>query len=418
MLLKSEWMLRPEQTIEVLLNTLNFIDSRLVNHGARVAYIASVLQKFSDNTYEVDLKNLVLLSLFHDIGAYKTEEIDNLLQFDSENVSTHTVYGYLFIKNMSPIANLAPAILYHHTPFSELDMLNETLQGYAAYLHLADRIDVLLQNKEELDLLKEEQKRFDEDLLEIFFREDVTAMVIENLQSGNYHRELEYILRDSVLEADEALDYLRMLVYAIDFRSEYTVTHTLTTSIFSVELGRRLGLNKEECGKLYIGSLVHDLGKIRIPLSILEKPGALNSEEIQIMRKHVEITEHILTGLIEDELIKIACRHHEKLDGTGYPHGLSAEELTLSERIVAVADLVSALSEKRSYKNKFSKEKVITMLDNMSKEKKLGAKVCEVMINQYDEILEATNSERNPMMRIYEEMKNYYSLTKEEKIYS
>lgn len=88
---------------------------------------------------------------------------------------------------------------------------------------------------------------------------------------------------------------------------------------------------------------MHDVGKIGIPLSILEKPGKLDDEEMKVMRTHVELTEDILEGCIEPVLLQAAARHHEKLDGSGYPRGLHAAELSMPDRIIAVADIVSAL---------------------------------------------------------------------------
>ena len=104
---------------------------------------------------------------------------------------------------------------------------------------------------------------------------------------------------------------------------------------------------------LYYGSLLHDIGKIVIPLSILEAPRRLTDEEMRIMKAHVVITGKILEGIMDERIVNVAYRHHEKLDGTGYPQGLRAEDLSQLERIVAVGDILSALYSKRSYKDSF-----------------------------------------------------------------
>ena len=93
-----------------------------------------------------------------------------------------------------------------------------------------------------------------------------------------------------------------MLVYIIDFRSQYTVIHTLATTIFAQELGELMHLSAQEKYSMYYGALLDDIGKIAIPLSILESTGKLSDKEMDIMKKHVEITDHILKGVVDDEV--------------------------------------------------------------------------------------------------------------------
>ena len=127
----------------------------------------------------------------------------------------------------------------------------------------------------------------------------------------------------------------------------------MTTTSISYELAKRMGLKGRALSDIYFGSLLHDLGKIGIPVEILEFPGKLSPQAMRIMRTHVELTGLILGPDVEEKIRKIAMRHHEKLDGSGYPLGLTAMDLSLEERIVAVADIVSALAGTRSYKEAF-----------------------------------------------------------------
>ena len=160
-----------------------------------------------------------------------------------------------------------------------------------------------------------------------------------------------------------ATSYLGMLVHIIDFRSRHTVTHTVTTAWVAYELALRLLGDKGAAAHVYASALVHDVGKIGIPLSILEKPGRLDADEMAVMRTHVALTEGILEGCVDPHMQRAAVRHHEKLDGSGYPRGLQADELTMPDRIIAVADIVSALVGTRSYKEAYPKEKVLMLLD-------------------------------------------------------
>lgn len=203
------------------------------------------------------------------------------------------------------------------------------------------------------------------------------------------------------LSVNETLEYLKMLVHSIDFRSEYTVTHTVNTVSLAMYLGERFGLREELLEKLYLGSMLHDVGKISIPVSILESPERLDDEQMAIMRTHVIETDALIKGIVPEDICRIAVRHHEKLDGSGYPFGLRAAELSMPERIVAVADIVSALSSRRSYKEPFPAQRTIAILRGMSGGQ-LDSTVCDYMAENYDEIIAATEDARQDVIAKYQ----------------
>jgi response regulator RpfG family c-di-GMP phosphodiesterase len=122
---------------------------------------------------------------------------------------------------------------------------------------------------------------------------------------------------------------------------------------YSVVIGRRLGMPGDYLDDLLTAAPLHDLGKVGIPDAVLLKPGKLESDEMVIMRTHAEIGERLLSNS-RHPLIQMACEiagsHHEKWDGTGYPKGLKGDAIPLSGRIVAVADVLDALTSVRPYK--------------------------------------------------------------------
>lgn len=118
-------------------------------------------------------------------------------------------------------------------------------------------------------------------------------------------------------------------------------------------------LDEETRQNIRIGSMLHDIGKIAISHQILESPYKLDEKEWEIMQYNIIITENILKDCVTYEVLKIASHHHEKLDWIGYPHGIYANDLTLSKRIVAVADVISALSQEKSYKKAFPLKKFV-----------------------------------------------------------
>ncbi|MEG2596808.1 MAG: HD domain-containing protein [Oscillospiraceae bacterium] len=404
-------VIHSHDVINIVRDTLKRVDSRLVDHGERVAYILLKMLSCSSKYSSEQITNICILGLFHDVGAYKTDEIDKLLQFETKDILGHSIYGYLFLKNCSPFQNWSKAILYHHANYKNSSDEDPECMDIAFMIGLADRIDVLMQNENgnfSFDkILKYSGTKFNPAHIALFAEGNQKYKIVEMLHNLTYRQILAEAFANIHFTAEEINQYLHMLIYSIDFRSEYTVTHTINTVAYSTAIAKKMHFDTEELSKIYYGALLHDLGKISIPLEILEYPGKLSPEKMAIMKTHVTITEEIITGIIDDDICKIAVRHHEKIDGSGYPHGLKGEELNTSQRIVAVADIMSALVGKRSYKDAFPKKKIISVLEQMSRHQKLCPKVCRVAIQYYDEIT-AHLSER------YEKALHTYSSIMEE----
>ena len=231
---------------------------------------------------------------------------------------------------------------------------------------------------------------------------------MEKMKTDAYQQELGSLFGRVHLSEKKKKGFLEMLVYAIDFRSQQTVIHTMSTKTFALSIGRLVGVSKEELQMLYYGALLHDIGKIVIPLSILEAPRRLTDEEMRIMRAHVVITDKILRGVLDDQIVNIASKHHEKLDGTGYPLGLAAADLSQLERIAAVADILSALYGKRSYKDSFSADKIQGILVTDAAKGKICRRVVQVVIDIFDVFIRDYEKERNETLVRYMEINEQY----------
>jgi putative nucleotidyltransferase with HDIG domain len=137
----------------------------------------------------------------------------------------------------------------------------------------------------------------------------------------------------------------------MEAKDYYTGGHTERVATVSVALARRLGFSGSELDALEIGALLHDIGKIGIPERILHKPMPLDAEEWEVMREHPVISEYILSEVELPEIVlQIARSSHERMDGAGYPDGLSGQEIPLAARIVLVADAFDALTSDRPYR--------------------------------------------------------------------
>jgi putative two-component system response regulator len=146
---------------------------------------------------------------------------------------------------------------------------------------------------------------------------------------------------------------LETLARAAEFRDDDTAEHTKRVGELSVKIGRELGLDDEFLDQLLLAAPLHDVGKIAIPDSILLKPGRLDLDEFNQMKSHTIIGAQVFTN-IDSPLMQlaqeIALNHHERWDGSGYPNGLAGENIPVSARIVAIADVYDALTNVRPYK--------------------------------------------------------------------
>lgn len=403
---------------EIIRRACNCVDSRLMDHGFRTAYIASRIVRAMNITDETKVRDICILALLHDVGAYKTEEISKMLQFETTDVWNHSIYGYLFIKYFSPLQNLAEAILFHHTSWEkleEMDEVSDEVKMLAQIISIADRIDIYMDaNPDRKEwcvrrIEKESGKKFMPWLADLVIKNDL----MDSLEKCADDEAFNFIMWGEPLTQEEITEYLKMLIYTIDFRSRHTVTHTITTTSISYEIAREMNLDESYMNKVVCGALLHDIGKIGIPVEILEFPGKLSPQAMMIMRGHVGITEEIFGGVIDRTVQQIALRHHEKIDGSGYPLGLKGEDLTVGDRIVAVADIVSALAGTRSYKQAYPKERIVNIITGLKEENKIDARIVDIIEKNYDEIMEATAVRCRPVMDKYQSIQeSYVSLVK------
>lgn len=138
---------------------------------------------------------------------------------------------------------------------------------------------------------------------------------------------------------------------ALAERDPYTVGHQRRVAEIAVNLAAHLGLSEERCHVLHLAAIVHDIGKIRVPIELLTKPTPLRPQEFEVIKQHAQATIDILGGIQWPWPLKeIAGQHHERLDGTGYPAGLRGDEILFEARILAVADIIESMSAPRPYR--------------------------------------------------------------------
>jgi putative nucleotidyltransferase with HDIG domain len=156
---------------------------------------------------------------------------------------------------------------------------------------------------------------------------------------------------------------LAALAQTVDAKSPWTAGHSQRVTRLSLLVARKMALSADQIDVLHRGGLLHDIGKIGVPAEILDKPGALTPDEMQIMRDHVTVGARILTPIAAyADMIPIVLRHHERLDGTGYPDGLMGDDIPFLARLLAVPDVFDALTSDRPYRNALPRENALDFL--------------------------------------------------------
>ncbi len=197
------------------------------------------------------------------------------------------------------------------------------------------------------------------------------ARIKTHLSLYDQNRELEKKVRERTKEIDESrLSIIRQLGRAAEFKDNETGLHVIRMSHYTRLIAESMaGEANEWSHLLFQAAPMHDVGKIGIPDRIILKPGKLDDEEWSFMQKHPQFGAEII-GEHESKLLmlakEIALTHHEKFDGSGYPHGLAGEDIPISGRIVAIADVFDALSSERPYKKAWPLEEILAFIKGQS----------------------------------------------------
>lgn len=190
-----------------------------------------------------------------------------------------------------------------------------------------------------------------------------SKMVVIEKRNNEISRLYELLQRDFNREMDNVLEFVISLSNVIEAKDSYTDGHTRRVADLAIELGRRSGLEDHRIKVLDVAAVIHDIGKVGTPETILNKPGRLDLDEFQIMKEHPEMGAKIIRPIsaLKDCLDPV-LHHHEKLDGSGYPYGLKGDEITLEARIVSVSDIFDALYTNRPYRKAMPLEQVLKII--------------------------------------------------------
>lgn len=388
----------------ILSGAVDYVGVTDLYHGKRVAYIANAIrEKF--NNFPWSQNDVVTSSLLHDCGVSSTDIHEHLIsEMEWRKVNDHCKRGEQLLLSQPDFQHLAKAIGKHHSRWIDIDVDNESLLGNLIFL--ADRIDVLAATSEQ-DILIEKSRiiqdikslsgtLFCPQLVEIFINladKDIFWLNWSECQSGEFLKEWFDSEPERLIEYRSLKKLFSLFSSCVDGKSSFTYNHSIGVATLSKTIAQLSGIHEENLDKIEIAGLLHDLGKLKIPDVILEKPGKLNKDEISVIRHHSYDTFSILTkidGL--EEITKWASQHHEKLNGTGYPKAESAEAIPKESRILAIADIFQALAQERPYKKSLSFDYIINILYEMCDRDEIDRELVELVEKHPKECLEAANT--------------------------
>ena len=216
--------------------------------------------------------------------------------------------------------------------------------------------------------------------------EDVIKMEVFQSELKNKVDEQTVELREKQRKIKEAyLETVTVLSDAVDAKDRYTSGHSKRVAEYSKLIAERMGKSKAEQEMIYRAGLLHDVGKIRIPVDIINKPGKLTDEEFDLIKIHPVTGYHILRDISEHSDMGIAAKyHHERYDGKGYPNGLSGENIPEMARILAVADSYDAMTSNRSYRKGLSQSVVRGEIEK-GKGTQFDPAIADIMLKMIDE---------------------------------
>jgi HD-GYP domain-containing protein (c-di-GMP phosphodiesterase class II) len=234
-------------------------------------------------------------------------------------------------------------------------VLLDNLQIMFVYVHepkINPRVDLLIETqKHKVHPQDKALQQSFKKTIEAYKKVYASVTLGNTLVLNEVKSELEPLV-SKVLENNDLLGTIRK----IEIFDDYTYRHSLNVSMMVAMVGKWLNLPENEVYELSIAGLLHDIGKCKVPSMILNKPSKLNAEEFEIMKTHALLSYSIISESqpINENILRGVLEHHERVDGSGYPYGLTKDKIHLYARIIAVADMFDAMTSDRVYRGKLS----------------------------------------------------------------
>ena len=382
----------------MLAEALNLIDPNIEHHHQQTAYMTYMIGRAA----ELDPRSLELArmaALAHDIGFITMDDPQSVEELERKETGIAEI-GAKLIEGFPDSAAIARVVRRCQSSWSSFLSCpdrekEETSARIANIVHLADAVSTMVRSDtpilnqvkgicEAIQVLRGTE--FSEEAVDAFLRTSETEFVWMDLRYNPQF--LNYFVGETEpVSLDRAVDLTVIMSRIIDYRSSFTAMHSAGVAACAEALARRAGMSDDECKMMKIAGHLHDIGKLKVPRAILEKPGKLTEEEFNIIKEHPYYTRlNMLNAEGFEKISDWAGFHHEKLNGKGYPFHLGAADLDTGARIMAVADIFSAITEVRPYRAGMGREEAFAVLRDNVKSGGIDGDLVALLDEHYEEI--------------------------------
>ena len=376
---KEEEFTTIRSLLGALAKAMNLINPAMEHHHEQTAYIAYVIAR--EMGMDVEQQHLAIYAaLLHDVGSI----IDpNQSVIEIEEHAHHVArQGASMLRGLPEYEVIADVIEYcqsgweRNIKYAEVFGKDCTdILKVASVVHLADTVALMLnpekavlnQIPEIFELVKDQSgKEYCEEAVDALLRLKDTEYIWLDA-CYNPHFLMFFTGEMHVISLERTVSLTKLMSRIIDYRSPFTAMHSAGVAASAKKLAKLAGMSPEDCLKMEIAGNLHDIGKLKVPREILEKPGKLTDAEFNVIKEHPYNTTLILMGIDGfRDITNWAGRHHEKLNGKGYPFHFDSSLLDEGARIMAVADIFSAITEERPYRKGMSRDQAMGILrDNV-----------------------------------------------------
>lgn len=374
---------------------LDMISSVITHHHADVGYLVSELSRRVGFGPE-EQETVLVAALLHDVGAVPLDLHLEDLGFESASVR-HDYAGSLFIRACPFLSHVADVVAAHHLlcPQARNGTMYEKL-GHM--ICLTDRADVLLaghraKNPMHLavqevwrELSAEPATRYNPDFMQALGDLLHDPHFVEGLKTprATLAQDSFNVQSPTVLDMHRIIQFSSLFALALDARSRFTATHSSGVAAVARALAQCAGYDSTHAQKIYLAGFLHDIGKLGVPNSLIEKPGKLTPEEYALVREHAANSLLVLDKVPGLDPVGLwGALHHERVDGHGYPLGLKRAELPQEARLMAVADVFTAITENRPYRMGMDQNTACSLLRKMTAEGALDEDFTGLLLDNY-----------------------------------